>query len=156
MKWGVRKARAGVKTLSELRKKRMPNESEPRINKTLESKQVRKMSSKKAEKLSVEREKEWNKLYRNRARMTNEELTRAVNRLELENRMQRAVTQAAEFTKPGPSPTQQAMQRIRGLAVVTTNVAPPILKALPQTKENEAMQQAIKVMETANKVLKKD
>lgn len=158
MKWGVRKARTGATSVSELLKRRKAKKekeagSNPEINKTLASKQVRKMSSKKAQAQSVAREKEWTKVYRNRSRMTNEELTKAVNRLELENRMQRAVQSASEFTKPGPTATQQAMKRIRGVAVVSTKIAPAVLKSLPQTKENQNMQQAIKVLETAGKVL---
>lgn len=152
MKWGIRKAQNVVAGIRSRRK--TDGREGPEINKTLGSKQVRKMSSKKANKLSAEREQEWRKVYNNRHRMTNEELSSALKRLNLENQFAQQVKTAQELTAPGPTKrdkTRDYMKRMGSTAVVVSKVAPIVIDSMPNA--SPGLKAASSKMKDVNKIL---
>lgn len=153
MKWGIRKAQNVVAGIRARKKQQPDGRVGPEVNKTLASKQVRKMSSKKANKLSAEREKEWRKVYNNRSRMTNEELSSALKRLNLENQFAQQVKTAQELTAPTPknNKTKELMQQLGGSAVVVSKVAPVVIDSMPGASPQ--LKEASKKLKTVNKLL---
>lgn len=153
MKWGIRKAQnivAGIRA----RKKQQPDgRVGPVVNKTLDGKQTRKMSSKKANKLSAEREKEWRRVYNNRSNMTNEELSSALKRLNLENQFAQQVKTAQELTAPTPknNKTKEIMQKFGSSAVLVSKVAPVIIDSMPGASPQ--LKEASDQLKKVNKIL---
>lgn len=113
------------------------------------------MSRKEARKLSAKREKNWEKVYLNRSRLTNEELNKAVKRLELENKMAQQVKAASELTKPEATKTQKAIQRARKTTATLTAISPAVVKAIPQLRDNPKAKTYLDAMNTLNKLLNK-
>lgn len=154
MKWGLRKAQVTVAGIRSRLKPKTDRREGPEINRTLSSPQVKKMSSKKANKLSAEREKEWRKVYNNRHRMTNEELNSALKRLNLENQFAQQVKTASELTAPGPSSRDKAREYIRLMgssAVTVSKVAPIIIDSMPSA--SPGLKEASGKMKDMNKIL---
>lgn len=153
MKWGVRKAQNVVAGIRARKKQQQDGRVGPAVNKTLEGKQVRKMSSKKADKLSAEREKEWRKVYNNRSRMTNDELNSALKRLNLENQFAQQVKTARELTAPTPknNKTKETMRKLGSSAVVISKVAPIIIDSMPGASPQ--LKEASSQIKTVNKIL---
>lgn len=113
------------------------------------------MSSKEARKLSAKREKNWEKIYLSRSRLTNEELNKAIKRLELENKMSQQVKTAAELTKPEATKAQKAIQRARTTTATLTMISPVVVNAIPKLRDNPKSKSYLEAMNTLNKLLNK-
>lgn len=113
------------------------------------------MSSKEARKLSSKREKNWEKIYLSRSRLTNEELNKAIKRLELENKMAQQVKTAAELTKPEATKAQKAIQRARTTTATLTMISPAVVNAIPKLRDNPKSKSYLEAMSTLNKLVNK-
>lgn len=117
---------------------------------------TRQVTMKEAAKRSSQREKDWNKVYLSRSKLSSDDLKKAIQRLELENKMAKQVKTAAELTAPEKSATQKTIARARNIVVVSSAVAPAIMKAFPETGKNPNVKMAVETLDAVSKLLKKD
>lgn len=133
MKWGVRRGRnASGKATSgtdEGKSSTFLKGGKQSADKTATEK-VRKSVMKQIKSKSAKREKDWESIYLKRERISDDELKRALNRIQLENQLSQQV-QTAKALSPTPVKTS-FYDKMSGVALTASRVTPEIYKILPE------------------------
>lgn len=140
MKWGIRKSVENRLASIKSGMKKVGSSSQT----TADPSGVRKIKSGKMKKIkaaSSEREKNWEKIYLGRSALTNAEMTKALNRMNLENQFAQQVNAAKQLN---PTPAKKSLyENMTGAVVTGSKYGSIIYDALPSDyKKNQKVKTA--------------